>query len=246
MNRPSGFWGTALGVLALAALVSPAVVLLVEGLSGLALMPSPAAGYTAVSLESSGLALLIIAGAGTPLAWWLSQQPRWPLAIEIALTVPLMLPPLVIGLVLAYLVGFSGVIPLGWTNTFAGLVTAEVYEAAPYYVFVAWTAFRALPPAQWESALSLGWPPLRSFLKVVLPLTGPGLAAGAAMAWSRAVGAFGAPIVVSYHPTGLPVGLWITLEEFGLPAALPVALLLVLVALPVPLLVMGWARHADS
>jgi molybdate/tungstate transport system permease protein len=246
VNRPSGFWGTALGVLALAALVSPAAVLLVEGLKGLALMPSPTAGYTAVSLEASGLALLIIVGAGTPLAWWLSEQPRWPLAIEIALTVPLMLPPLVIGLVLAYLVGFSGAIPLGWTNTFAGLVTAEVYEAAPYYVFVAWTAFRALPAAQWESALSLGWPPVRSFFKVVLPLTGPGLATGAAMAWSRAIGAFGAPIVMSYHPTGLPVGLWITLEEFGLPAALPVALLLVLVALPVPLLVMGWARHADS
>jgi molybdate/tungstate transport system permease protein len=63
------------------------------------------------------------------------------------------------------------------------------------------------------------------------------------MAWARAMGAFGAPIVVSYHPAGLPVGLWIVLEEFGLPAALPLALLLVLAALPLPLAVVGWARR---
>jgi molybdate/tungstate transport system permease protein len=66
------------------------------------------------------------------------------------------------------------------------------------------------------------------------------------MAWSRAVGAFGAPIIVAYHPSGLPLGLWIVLEEYGLPAALPLALLLVLVALPVPLAVVGWARRAAS
>jgi molybdate/tungstate transport system permease protein len=237
-----------LAMLALTALLlAPALVLLITGVRGASQLPAPALTYTTTSLASSALALAIIVAAGTPLAWWLARRgSRTAVLVQLVLSVPLLLPPLVIGLVLEYLIGFSGVTGLGWTNTFAGLVTAEVYEAAPYYVFAAWSAFLTLPRDQWESALSLGWTPSRSFVKVGLPLAAPGLAAGAAMAWSRAIGAFGAPIIVSYHPSGLPVGLWITLEEVGLPAALPLALLLVLIALPVPLLVASWASHAHD
>ena len=228
-------------------MLAPAIVLVVEGVGDARLLSAASGRYTLVSVESGLLALAIIVAGGTPLSWWLARDTgRRTLLVELALTVPLMIPPLVVGLVLEYLVGFYGVTNLGWSNTFAGLVTAQVYEAAPYYVFVAWSAFLTLPTAAWESALSLGWPPLKSFFKVALPLEAPALAAGCAMAWSRAVGAFGAPLIVAYYPKGLPVGLWVVLEEYGLPAALPLALLLVLVALPVPLMVVGWARRAGG
>jgi ABC-type sulfate transport system permease component len=163
-----------LGAAALAGLLwAPTLVLVLQGAAHAGNLPAAAGQYAAVSLGSSALALVIIVVGGTPLAWWLARGERRPLWAELVLSVPLLMPPLVVGLVLEYLIGFQGAVGLGWTNTFAGLVTASVYEAAPYYVFVAWSAFLALPEAQWESALALGWPPLKSFFKVALPWRGP-------------------------------------------------------------------------
>ncbi len=227
-------------------LLAPALVLLVYGIRDWGLIP-PATlrplGTT--SLGSSAVALLITAAGGLPLAWYLSNLPRrLRFLAEGLLAVPLLLPPLVVGLTLAFLLGPESLTHLAWTNTFWGLVVAEVYEAAPYFVFVAWAGFGGVPLLYREVARSLGWRPWRVFSRVTLPLASPNLAVGAAMAWSRAIGAFGAPIVVSYHPQGLPVGLWVVLEEFGLPQALPLALLLVIVALPLPIGALIWSRHA--
>lgn len=226
-------------------LLAPAMVLLVEGVRHWPQIPPHTAGHlTATSLAASLAALGIILASGTPLAWGLSHlnggRRFW---AEVILAVPLLLPPLVVGLVLSYLVGPMSLTRLGWTNTASGLVLAEVYEAAPYYVFVAWSGFSAVPRLYREVAGTLGLSPRRTFWRVVLPLAAPSLAVGAAMAWSRAIGAFGAPIVVSYHPEGLPVGVWVVLEEFGLNAALPLALVLVAVALPLPLAALAWSRR---
>jgi molybdate/tungstate transport system permease protein len=227
-------------------LLAPALVLLFYGIQDWHLIPAGTAGpLGGTSLASSALALGITVAGGLPLAWVLANLPRHlRFVAEGLLAVPLLLPPLVVGLTLAYLLGPDSVTHLAWTNTFAGLVAAEVYEAAPYFVFVAWAGFAAVPMLFREVGLSLGWRPSRVFSRVVLPLASPNLAVGAAMAWSRAIGAFGAPIVVSYHPEGLPVGLWVVLEEFGLPEALPLALLLVLVALPLPIGALVWSRYA--
>lgn len=247
LNR-AGF-NVLMGVLA-ALILLPALLLVIEGVRHWRhIAPVPVLHFGAVSVSASLLALLIILVAGTPLAWWLARLPSvWQRWSELALSVPLLLPPLVIGLVLAYLVGPERFPRLAWTNTWSGLVTAETYEAAPYYVFAAWAAFRSVPEPLYDAARTF-MTPVRTLLAVVVPLASPGLAVGAAMAWARAIGAFGAPIVVSYHPMGLPVGIWLTLEEYGLPQALPVALLLVVIALPLPLLAMAWSRgtvhHAE-
>ncbi len=228
-------------------LATPAAVLALEGWTHLpSLAAVPTARYLGTSLGSAALALAIIAGAGTPLAWWLTRlSARAQAWAEALLIVPLLLPPLVLGLALIFLLGPNSATHLAWTNAFAGLVTAQVYEAAPYFILAAWTAMRTVPAPMVEAAATLGWSAWRLLTRLYLPLAAPGMAIGAAMAWSRAIGAFGAPIVVSYHPAGLPVGIWITLEDFGLPAAMALALVLIGSALPLPLLATGWARHAE-
>ena len=233
--------------LLVALLAAPGAVLALEGWVHVpALADVPTARYLGTSLGSAGLALAIIVGVGTPLAWWLTRlSARAQAWAEGLLIVPLLLPPLVLGLALIFLLGPNSATHLAWTNAFAGLVTAEIYEAAPYFVLAAWTAMRAVPAPMAEAAATLGWSSWQLLARLYLPLSAPGIALGAAMAWSRAIGAFGAPIVVSYHPAGLPVGIWITLEDFGLPAAMALALVLVVAALPLPLLVTGWARHAE-
>lgn len=205
-----------------------------------------------VSVEASGLALALLVVLGTPLAWAMARgrlpAPRlW----EAGIVVPLLMPPLVIGLLLVFMVGpatsVGGVLAhlhLSATNTFVGLTLAEVYEAAPYYVLGAAAAVAAVDPSLEHHAALLGDRPGRVLWRVTLPLAGPGLAGALAMGWARAMGAFGAVLIIAYHPVGMPMQIWLTLQEDGLAAALPFALLLLVVALPLPLVALGWSARA--
>ena len=163
----------------------------------------------------------------------------------------LLLPPLVIGLLLVFMVG--PYTPVGelighfnWsaTNTFLALVIAEVYESAPYYVVGAQAAFSAVDPRLEQQAALLGDRPWRVFRRVSFPLAAPGLAMALSVAWARAMGAFGAVIIIAYHPTGLPLQIYTVLQETGLPSALPFALVLLVVALPLPLAAYTWSARA--
>ncbi|MDA8335788.1 MAG: ABC transporter permease subunit [Peptococcaceae bacterium] len=206
-----------------------------------------------LSVTTTAVAMVVLVLAGTPLAWRVSQDPggffRY---VEYILVIPLLMPPLVIGLLLVYLYGpysFLGhllaVFRLTGSNSFFAVVLAEVYEAAPYYVLAALTAFDGVDRALVHTSYSLGCPPGRTFFRVTLPLASPGLAVALSMAWARAIGAFGAVIVVAYYPHGLPVAVWVALQERGLGYALPLALVLVLVSLPLPLWTVLWRKkHA--
>jgi molybdate/tungstate transport system permease protein len=239
-------WLALLGPLwALLAHLSPAAV-------SRSLSASGALAPLAVSAEAAGVTLAVLVGFGTPLGYLLARE-RLPLPRiwETGLLVMLLMPPLVVGLLLVFMVGPLTLIGRGLadlhlsaTNTFLALVIAEIYEAAPYYVLGAQAAFAAVDPGLEQQAALLGDRPLRTMLRVTLPLAGPGLATALATGWARAIGAFGAVIIVAYHPYGLPMQIWTTLNEVGLSFALPFALLLLIVALPVPILVYGWSRHA--
>lgn len=130
------------------------------------------------------------------------------------------------------------------TNTFTALVIAEVYEAAPYFVLAAAAAFAAADHDVVVQARLLGDSPWRAFWRAMVPEVAGELATALSIAWARAIGAFGAVIIVAYHPYGLPMQIWTTLNETGLPTALPYAVVLLVVALPFPLLAYARGRHA--
>lgn len=241
----------------LVALLGPAIALIVH-LSPSAIsssLSSPGAlSPLVVSVEASALALGVLVVAGTPLAYLLARgrlpAPRlW----EAGLLVSMLLPPLVIGLLLVFMVGpltpigeALSRIHLSATNTFFALVVAEVYEAGPYYILGAQAAFAAVDHRLEQQAGLLGDPPARVLRRVSLPLAAPGLAMALAAGWARAIGAFGAVIIVAYHPYGLPMQIWTTLNETGLPSALPFALVLLVIALPLPLIAYGWSARARA
>jgi molybdate/tungstate transport system permease protein len=206
------------------------------------------------SIESGGVTLAVLFFICTPLAWMLARGTLpFPRIWEAGLLCSLLLPPLVIGLLLVFMVGpytaFGELIAhlnLSATNTFLALVIAEVYESAPYYVLGAQAAFASVDPRLEQQAALLGDRPRRVFRRVTLPLASPGLAMALAVAWARAMGAFGAVIVIAYHPYGLPLQIWTTLQETGLPSALPFALVLLVVALPLPLAAYIWSARAQG
>jgi molybdate/tungstate transport system permease protein len=205
-----------------------------------------------VSLESGAVTLAVLVGLGTPLAWLMARgRLPWPRLWEAGVLAALLLPPLVVGLLLVFMVGpvtpigqALATIHLSATNTFLALVIAQVYESAPYYVLGAQAAFGGVDPRLEEQAGLLGDRPARVARRVTLPLAAPGLAMALAVAWARAMGAFGAVVIIAYHPYGLPLQIWTSLQETGLPSALPFALVLLVVALPLPLAAYLWSARA--
>ena len=237
------------------ALLGPVIALLTN-LSWSAIMSSLTAQGAldplVVSVESGLVTLGVLLVLCTPLAWMLARgKLPFPRVWETGVLCSLLLPPLVIGLLLVFLVGpytpigeLLGHFNLSATNTFLALVIAEVYESAPYYVLGAQAAFASVEPRLEQQAGLLGDRPRRVFRRVTLPLAAPGLAMSLSIAWARAMGAFGAVIIIAYHPMGIPLQIYTTLQETGLPSALPYALVLLVVALPLPLAAYIWSARA--
>lgn len=205
----------------------------------------------AVSLCYSLLALVLIIALGTPLAWWLARhRVRGLWLIDTLLLLALLTPPLALGLLLASMYGPYG--PAGrWleraglvlTNSVPAFVMAQFYSALPYYVIAARAAFEGVPRELEQIALTLGHSPWRSFVHVSLPLARLGLTAAIALAWVRALGEFGAVLIVAYYPQGIPVKLWVNLQNIGLNAVYPLLWVFFLVAMPLPLALGLAARH---
>jgi molybdate/tungstate transport system permease protein len=205
----------------------------------------------AISLVYSLLALILIIALGTPLAWWLARHPmrgKW--LIDALLLLALLTPPLALGLLLASMYGPYG--PAGsvleragivLTNSAPAFIMAQFYSALPYYVIAARAAFEGVPLELEQIALTLGHSPWRSFLHVSLPMARLGLAAAVALAWVRALGEFGAVLIVAYYPQGIPVKLWVNLQNIGLSAVYPLLWIFFLVAMPLPLILGLAARR---
>jgi molybdate/tungstate transport system permease protein len=207
-----------------------------------------------VTSVTSGLCTLgVLMLVCTPLSWMLARgRLPFPRVWETGVLCALLLPPLVVGLLLVFMVGpytwVGGI--LNWlhqsaTNTFLALVIAEVYESAPYYVLGAQAAFAGVDTQYEQQAGLLGDRPGRVFRRVTLPLAAPGLAMSLAVAWARAIGAFGAVVIIAYHPFGIPMQIFTTLQETGLYSALPYALFLLVIALPLPLAAYIWSARAE-
>ncbi|HUW54236.1 MAG TPA: ABC transporter permease subunit [Rhodanobacter sp.] len=242
MHRPTG-WIVLTGTLALAVLMLPfAGLLFATPWLHLHLQAGDGAAI-GISVGYTLVALLIVVIFGTPLAWWLARHSfRGKLLVDALVLLPLLAPPLTMGLMLSMVFG-----PYGWageplrrlglelTNTPQAFVLAQVYGAVPYFVVTARAAFEGVPQELEHMALTLGRGPWSIFWRITLPLSSLGLASGLALAWVRAMGEFGIVLIVAYFPQGIPVKLWANLQDSGLDATYPLLWLFFVVALPLPL-----------
>lgn len=213
----------------------------------------PALASVRVSLMLTSLAMLIIVAVGTPVAAYIARcSTRERLWWQAVLLVPILLPPLALGILLTLAFGPYGSLgsaleQLGihMTNSPAAFILTQVYVGMGYYVLGAVAAFDAVPAILQKQAALLGVAPLQVFLRVTLPLSRLGLAVALSIAWVRAIGEFGAVVVTAYYPSGMPVQLWVNLQSLGLPAVMPLLVVFLAVALPLPWLVhvLAQRRH---
>jgi molybdate/tungstate transport system permease protein len=211
----------------------------------------PALSSIRVSLLLTGVAMVVILLAGTPVALYIARcSTRERLLWQALLLVPILLPPLALGILLALAFGPYGAAGgllerygVVMTNSRTAFVVTQIYVSIGYYVLGAVAAFDAVPAMLEKQAALLGLPPWRVFARVTLPLSRLGLAVALSIAWVRAIGEFGAVVVTAYYPSGMPVQLWVNLQSFGLPAVMPLLVVFLITALPLPWLVHVWAQR---
>ncbi|MGW2818553.1 ABC transporter permease [Streptomyces sp. NPDC001415] len=207
-----------------------------------------------VSFWALGLSLLL----GVPLAWLLARVdfPGKALVRSLVL-LPMVLPPTVGGVALLLGFGRRGLLGPWLEGTFgitlpfhtSGAVVAATFVAMPFLVISLEGALGGLRPRYEETAASLGASPFRVFLTVTLPMVAPGLAAGAALTWARALGEFGATITFAGNLPGttqtLPLQVYLLLQDSP-EAATSVSLLLLAIAMAVLVALRGrWTGSAS-
>lgn len=230
-----------LGALLSCFLAAP-LVLLQQNLSGRDIattLHDPATKAAVLtSLGTASVSTAIIAVLGVPLAYLLARF-RFPgrTLVSILVFLPLVLPPVSAGILLLVLYGPYGTVgqlfsPHGLTfvDSSSGIVLAQVFVAAPFAIVAARSAFEGIDREYEEAAASMGATLFQSFRHVALPMALPGILAGLVLSWMRALGEFGATVILAYHPYSLPVLNYVNLSSTGLTEALPLALIALILA----------------
>ena len=162
---------------------------------------------------------------GLALAFLLARGPtRLRTAIEALVMLPLVLPPVAIGVGLLAIFGRQGLGFLSLVGTWQGASLAAAVVALPVFVRVARAALEDVDPRLEAIASVLGAPPWRVALTITLPLARRGLLAATILGFARALGEFGATIVVAGAVSGetetLPIAIFQAFEERGSAASL--------------------------
>ncbi len=159
-----------------------------------------------LSIRVSVLATFLNVAVGIPLAWWLARSRfRGKSLVDGLVLLPLVLPPTVLGFALLMLIGrrtwFGGWLEstFGFSLAFhwTGAVVASAVAAFPLFLLPVRSAFEDVDPALEDAARLLGRTEVAVFLEITIPLAWRGLIAGTSLAFARAMGDYGASLMVA-------------------------------------------------
>jgi molybdate/tungstate transport system permease protein len=255
-HRTAAVLALAGSLVLLALLVLPVAALLLRGgARGVTLLGADRELRAALSLTAltATAATLVTVLLGTPLAYLLARQrSRTAGVVNALLDLPLLIPHPVAGIALLLAFGRAspagaalGRLGLAVVGSPLGIGLAMLFVAAPLYVSAAREAIARVDARYELVARTLGDTPWRAAWRVTRPLAGRGLTAAAVVMWARAVSEFGAIVILTYNPKVASVLSYDRFTAYGLDAALPVAAVLVLLAL-VPLLVLRSLRAGTA
>jgi molybdate transport system permease protein len=247
-------------LLLLALLALPILALLwragANGMSVFITQPSAVAALR-LSLSTSLLSVLIAIVTGTPLAFVLARRKfTGKTFLELVIDLPIILPPSVAGIALLIAFGRQGVfggglnalgINLPFTTT--AVVLAQTFVSAPLFVRAARIGFAQIEQQVVEAAYVEGSNEWQLFRFVMFPLAGRAILSGAILAWTRAIGEFGATILFAGNLEGvtqtMPLAIYLGLER-SLNIALALSTVLVFVSFLLLLVTRRLEDHKDS
>jgi molybdate/tungstate transport system permease protein len=194
-----------------------------------------------LTIVTASVATLIGIALGVPLAYLLARR-SFPgrRIVQGLIDLPVVIPHPVAGIALllflgrrSELGGALATIGLEFVSQVPGIVVAMLFVSAPILVSGAREAFRGVDPQLERVARTLGDSAWGAFRRVTLPLAGRGVLAASILAWARSVSEFGAIVILTYNPKVASIFIYDRFTAFGLPAAIPAAVILLLVALTV-------------
>lgn len=165
-------------------------------------------------------ALLII---GLPIAYWITySRRRWKFLIEAVVALPLVLPPTVLGYFLLVSLGSRSPVGRWWQSmtghtlafTFEGLIIGSILFSLPFAVQPFAASFAAVDPRLISASVTLGVSRFRTFLRVVLPLSLPGIVTGLVLTFAHTLGEFGVVLMIGGNIPGVTKTVSIQIYDF--------------------------------
>ena len=208
-----------------------------------------------LSFKLSSLVCALLLLIGMPIAYWVTfSRWRWKFLIESVVALPLVLPPTVLGFYILVATGSRSPVGRAWEKwfghglafTFEGLVVASVLYSLPFAVQPMAAAFSQVDRQLLEASSTLGSSKLRTFLRIVLPLSVNGVITGAVLSFAHTLGEFGVVLMVGGNIPGVTrtvsIAIYDDVQSFNYAGANATALLLLLFSFAVLSLVYGLNR----
>jgi molybdate transport system permease protein len=195
---------------------------------------------------------------GLPLACWIAfSRWRWKFLVEAVVALPIVLPPTVLGFYVLVALGSQS--PLGrfWIAhtghtlafTFTGLVIGSILYSLPFAVQPFAASFAAIDRKLIDASATLGASPLRTFFRVIVPLSIPGLVTGIVLTFAHTMGEFGVVLMVGGNIPGVTrtvsIDIYDQVQASNYAAANETALLLLIFCFAVLALVYGFNRRPN-
>ncbi|WP_311171899.1 ABC transporter permease [Halobellus ordinarius] len=202
------------------------------------------------SLITAPVSTAIATVFGVPLAYVLARTSFvGKRLVEGVVIMPLVVPPVVGGAMLLTAVGrftpigsAAAAVGVPLTGSLLGVVLAQTFVAAPFVIITAQAGFGAVDERLEQASRSLGFGPLATFWNVSLPLARGAILAGVVLTFARALGEFGATMMVAYNPRTIPTRIWVDFISGGIDTVVPLALVLLGVTLLVITAVQRFGR----
>jgi molybdate transport system permease protein len=166
----------------------------------------------ALSLRLAAIVSAALLVIGLPIAYWLTFSTwRWKFLVESVVALPLVLPPTVLGFYVLVALGSRSPIGRAWTAwtghglafTFGGLVIASILYSLPFGVQPIVSSFAQIDRTLFEASAILGASRFRTFWRIVVPLSLPGIVAGAVLTFAHTLGEFGVVLMVGGNLPGI-------------------------------------------
>jgi len=212
-----------------------------------------------LTIELAVVVSIILTVVGLPLVSWIAfSSRRWKFLVEALVGLPIVLPPTVLGFYVLVALGSRGPLGRWWQSltghtlafTFTGLVIGSILYSLPFAVQPFAASFSSVDPKLLAASATLGASPLRTFFRVVIPLSVSGLVTGVALAFAHTMGEFGVVLMIGGNIPGVTrtvsIGIYDQVQASNYAAANAMALLLLVFCFTVLTLVYGLNRSTNQ
>ncbi len=165
-----------------------------------------------LTVELAAIVSCILLLVGLPLAYWIAFSSwRWKFLVEATVALPIVLPPTVLGLYVLIALGSQSPLGRWWQSltghtlafTFTGLVIGSILYSLPFAVQPFAASFASVDRKLLAASATLGASPLRTFFRIVMPLSVPGLVTGVVLAFAHTMGEFGVVLMIGGNIPGV-------------------------------------------